>query len=306
MIDVSVIIPHKNCVDLLVRCIKSIPNTPNIEIIVVDDNSDNQDLLRKEIDCLQYKNLKLILTQVGKGAGFARNEGLKISKGDWLCFSDSDDLFSSNAFDILGKYVESDYDIMYFCHNSVYSDTLMPCTRFDERNEIINRCIKDKSLNNLNNLRYKDVVPWAKLFRRDLVIQHNICFDEVPASNDVMFVMKAGYYAKSIDCSNEILYTVTYRQGSITRVKSIENMYSSFCVALRYNDFVRKNGYSQYTQKLFGRILSVFRKYGIKEALRFINTAHQHRQWLFTGGLYSITGLWKKIDNLFRKDNYNG
>ena len=306
MIDLSVIIPHKNCVDLLVRCIKSIPNTQNVEIIVVDDNSDNQNLLREELETLHYPNLKLVLTNDGKGAGFARNQGVKFAKGSWLCFSDSDDLFAPNAFSVMEKYFSSDNDIIYFRHNSVYSDTLLPCIRFDERNEIIDSCVKDKSWHNLNNLRFKDVVPWAKLFRRYLVVQSNILFDEVPASNDVMFVMKAGYFAKSVDCSSEVLYTVTYRKGSITRVKSIENMYSSFCVALRYNDFVRKNGYTQYTQKLFGRILLVFRKYGIKEAVRFIITAHRHGQWLFTGGFYSMKSLRKKIENLNKRDNYNG
>lgn len=306
MQGISVIIPHKNCVDILIRCIKSIPNTPNIEIIVVDDNSDNQELLQEKISALNYCNLNLVLTHDGKGAGFARNEGLKIAKGGWLCFSDADDLFTSNAFNILKKYTTLDYDIVYFRHNSVYSDTLLPCVRFDERNEIIDQCVKDKSLVNLNRLRFKDVVPWAKIFRRDLVVKHNIFFDEVPASNDVMFVMQAGYYAKSVDCSNELLYTVTYRDGSITRIKSVDNLYSSFCVVLRYNDFVRTHGYPQFTQRLFGRILLVFRMYGIKKAIMFLNTAHKQRQWLFTGGLYSMDSLKKKILTARNKDNFNG
>ena len=306
MIDVSVIIPHKNCVDLLIRCIKTIPNTHNIEIIVVDDNSNNQNFLKVELEALHYQNLNLILTHEGKGAGFARNQGLKLAKGNWLCFSDSDDLFTTNAFSIMEKYFSSDNDIIYFRHDSVYSDTLLPCIRFDERNEIIDGCVKNKSLDNLNNLRFKDAVPWAKMFRKDLVIQNNIFFDEVPASNDVMFVMKAGFYAKSVDCSCEILYTTTYRKGSITRVKSLENMYSRFCVALRYNEFVKAHGYPQFTKKLFGHFLAVFRAYGIKEAMRFVKTAHKHHQWLFTGGIYSIATLRRKIENLKKKDNYKG
>lgn len=36
----SFIIPHKNSPDLLNRCIQSIPKRDDIEIIIVDDNSD--------------------------------------------------------------------------------------------------------------------------------------------------------------------------------------------------------------------------------------------------------------------------
>jgi len=37
----SIIIPHKNIPELLIRCIESIPSKNDIEIIVVDDNSDS-------------------------------------------------------------------------------------------------------------------------------------------------------------------------------------------------------------------------------------------------------------------------
>jgi len=36
----SFIIPHKNCPDLLQRCVDSIPERDDVQVIVVDDNSD--------------------------------------------------------------------------------------------------------------------------------------------------------------------------------------------------------------------------------------------------------------------------
>ena len=43
-IDFSVIIPHFNSFNLLGKLIESIPNRREIEVIVVDDNSDNSDI----------------------------------------------------------------------------------------------------------------------------------------------------------------------------------------------------------------------------------------------------------------------
>ena len=40
MINYSIIIPHKNIPNLLQRCLDSIPNREDVQIIVVDDNSD--------------------------------------------------------------------------------------------------------------------------------------------------------------------------------------------------------------------------------------------------------------------------
>lgn len=45
MINYSIIIPHKNIPDLLQRCLNSIPRRTDIQIIVVDDNSDPKKLI---------------------------------------------------------------------------------------------------------------------------------------------------------------------------------------------------------------------------------------------------------------------
>ena len=39
----SVIIPHYDILDLLMRCLKSIPVSEDIQVIVVDDNSADAD-----------------------------------------------------------------------------------------------------------------------------------------------------------------------------------------------------------------------------------------------------------------------
>ena len=42
-INYSIIIPHKNIPELLVRCLNSIPEREDIQVIVVDDCSDDAD-----------------------------------------------------------------------------------------------------------------------------------------------------------------------------------------------------------------------------------------------------------------------
>ena len=79
MFNFSIIIPHKNIPSLLRRCINSIPNRSDLEIIVVDDNSD--DNVVDDLKTINHENLQIIYTTENKGAGFARNVGLAHSSG---------------------------------------------------------------------------------------------------------------------------------------------------------------------------------------------------------------------------------
>jgi len=88
---VSVIIPTYNGAHLLDRAIQSVLNQTyqDFEIIVVDDAStDNTEGLVKSFDDgrIQYNR-----HEVTKGAAAARNTGIKIARGDYIAFQDSDD-----------------------------------------------------------------------------------------------------------------------------------------------------------------------------------------------------------------------
>lgn len=94
-INYSIIIPHKNSTVLLERCLKSIPCRKDVQVIVVDDNSENQEELNAVVG--GFSQVELILTQ-GGGAGHARNEGLKYIRGKWVLFADADDFITRMLF----------------------------------------------------------------------------------------------------------------------------------------------------------------------------------------------------------------
>ena len=278
----SIIIPHKNCPDLLERCVNSIPKRSDVQIIIVDDKSDDIDSIMK-IEGKNNGRIEVKYTTEGKGAGFARNQGLLMAKGRWLLFADADDYFSKEAFDCFDSYSNSDADIIVFKHRSVFSDTGEETIRSDSRNGFIDDYLKEKTEKNEARLRYCNDVPWAKMVSRHLVEEHHIIFDEVPASNDTMFSLMAGYFANSIQASEGIVYNVTVRAGSITKTKSIERYFSDHCVALRKNEFVRKIGHPECQEVILSRLFIVLRKYGMKEFLRFMKEVRKYKGKLFFG-----------------------
>ena len=93
--NLSVIVPHKNTPELLYRCLYSIPENKDIEIIIVDDGSDAsvQDELRTACPQIR-KNSKVLFLPESHGGGHARNVGLSNAEGDYVLFCDCDDFFN--------------------------------------------------------------------------------------------------------------------------------------------------------------------------------------------------------------------
>ena len=215
----SIIIPHKEIPDLLMRCLRSIPVSEDIQVIVVDDNSVGADTYLERYSELSRPYLEFVRTTKGGGAGYARNVGLEHAKGKWLLFADADDFYVEDMYDIICSYVDSEADVIYFKNKAVLSENISIGT---DRSSYINENI-DQYLRDGDEwpVRFKMYVPWSKMIKRDLIVRHNIRFDEVKYSNDLYFSMLVGYYAGTVEAVNKIFYVVTSRSDSLT---------SNFCL----------------------------------------------------------------------------
>ena len=183
-IKYSIIIPHKNIPQLLERCLKSIPEDDSIQVIVVDDCSEDQKSLRQVINSLKRRNVECYYLEKSGGAGYARNIGLRYLRGKWTLFADADDFFANNFVESLDKYFNSESEIIFFSSLSVDSDSLSPIeSRVTIVDEFIARDLVDR-------LRYCYYVPWAKMIRSSLIINKKILFDESYVCNDAMFSIR--------------------------------------------------------------------------------------------------------------------
>ena len=210
----SIIIPHYDIPDLLMRCLKSIPVSEDIQVIVVDDNSLDADTYLERYPELSRPYLEFIRTTKGGGAGYARNIGLDHANGKWLIFADADDFFVKNVFSIVREYESLDVDVVYFKTKSVFSDNPEePSTRGVYQNSLIDGYLYNGEE---NKLRVEYWSPWGKMIRREFVINHNFRFDEVRYSNDHFFSANVGLNAKNIKADDRVVYVVTRRYGSLT------------------------------------------------------------------------------------------
>lgn len=91
---VSVIIPCYNVEEYIEECLDSVYNQTygHFEVIVVDNNSTDRTMELVQ-DYKERNHAKLtIIQEKNQGLSYARNAGLKVSKGEWIQFLDADDL----------------------------------------------------------------------------------------------------------------------------------------------------------------------------------------------------------------------
>jgi len=240
-INYSIIIPHKNIPNLLRRCLDSIPRRDDVQIIVVDDNSDPDIVNFEQFPGLNDPFVEVFFTKEGKGAGFARNIGLTKAVGKWLLFADADDFYNYCINDILNDYLDSDYDIIYFLNNSVDSDFYTTTYRCIGSNNLIKQWLNSSKKNDAL-LRYRRLVIWSKIFKKEFVNKYSIVFDEVSISDDTTFGYLTGHYASSVYADARALYCSTIRQDSLQHSKrSFEKKITEFYVICKYYKFYREH-----------------------------------------------------------------
>lgn len=110
MPPVSVIIPTFNRAHTLKRAIDSVLNQTyrDFEIIIVDDGST--DHTADVVDTISDNRIKYICIGNNRGPAFARNVGIRESKGQFITFNDSDDMWLSNKLEQQIRYFRENVD----------------------------------------------------------------------------------------------------------------------------------------------------------------------------------------------------
>ncbi len=284
-INYSIIIPHKNIPQLLNRCLASIPYREDIQIIVIDDNSDSSIITPKDFPGKERKNIEIYFSNASKGAGYARNIGLDHAKGKWIIFADADDFFTDEFLPIIDQYLNSSYDVILFPVNTVESDNINIKVN---RDSWINQTLQEKQLTAQEKL-LKISTPHSKLIRHSCIKANHLYFEEVIYSNDVMFGTQLAIAAQSIHIdNNHSIYTLTFRSGSLTTIKGKEALRCRLQVSIRSNLYLKKHNHPELMLQLNQHFLQWAGNISTKEVI--LTAWHLLKNGFL---LYSSPHSWK-------------
>jgi len=210
---ISVIIPVYNVEKYLLRCLSSVSSQTykNIEILAVNDGSkDNSINILSEY--LKKDNRLVIIDQKNQGLSGARNSAIKIAKGKYLIFLDSDDYIKEELIEeVYENILKESADIAVYGYDKIKEDGTL-IAKPDFGNNIFEH---DEAIKKILSLA---ISPMAcnKMYKKSLFIENNIFYPLRKLHEDVGTTYKLFWNAKKIISMSKSYYYWIIRDGSIT------------------------------------------------------------------------------------------
>lgn len=215
-IILSIIVPVYNVEKYLDTCLKSIIDNyeEGIEIILIDDGSkDRSDAICDEY-AKKYEYIKVKHKENG-GLSSARNVGIKVAKGKYIWFVDSDDYVKAESISEIIKMAKNDTDLILTSHCNVFPDGTSIETYLDEPTENI---LPYEYFYNIGSASYAAVRFIAK---KELIIRENIFFTEGIYHEDEEWSPRLLCSAKTFVVIPNSIYN--YRVGNPQSIMGMSN-----------------------------------------------------------------------------------
>lgn len=271
--EISVVVPVYKVRDRIIRTLESLKaqTFKDFEVLFVDDgspddSSDFADNYLKDSD-VAYK----IIKKKNGGVSSARNLGIEEAKGEYIMFLDSDDYIDKNMLKgFYDKILEGNFDVLYCAYV------------FEESNE-------KEITNNMKDLNYGEVSGkeaalgliygttythiMANLFKRSLLINNNIRFDEKRKfAEDISFMVKAYASSERVYCINKIYaHYVKWGESAMNNINlNYKDVYYSNVETLQYikekfNDKALEK--AMVTSRIPSAIVNIFIGFATKKEL---------------------------------------
>lgn len=273
-IDVSIIVPVYNVENYLHRCVDSIleQTYSNFEIILVDDGSkdDSGNICDyyKQKDC----RVKVIHKENG-GLSDARNCGMKIAKGDYILFVDSDDYLDKFSIEkLFEKAKKFNLDIV---EGKAY--TVKKSTTIDD---FVTYGIDEKriysgteyAISRIKNHCFYAAV-WLKMYKKELIEKNKLKFKDKRLHEDELWNPQAILNADRIMYIDyPFYYYDTSRDSSIMNNISQKNIESVMKNCYELADF-----YKSKNMKISSR--NIFLNYVVKQYMMISTKCSNEIEW---------------------------
>lgn len=211
----SLILPVYKAEAYLPRCLDSILDagidSRQLEIIAVDDASPDGSFAMLETYAASHPELRLLRHEQNAGIGATRNDGLRVARGRYVWFIDSDDaLHTANLPRLLSLLQHSEAELIAF-NFTVFRDQ-GPDERFPAFDLIPTpQPVSGRELFLTQRLYF---APWNKILRRDFLLRHDLFFIPGLYPEDVEWLTRCYHCAETARACDLDLYRWYIRSDS--------------------------------------------------------------------------------------------
>lgn len=204
MVNISVIIPVYNAEPYLRDCLNSIisQELENLEVICINDGSwdKSQEILAEY--SWKYPYIKIV-EQTNRGAFAARNLGMQLAKGEYVCFIDADDYYP-DSFVLSEMFYAAKENNALICGGSFQEDR--PSEKIDEWSGNLSR-YKFNTDGFIEYKNYQFEYGYHRfIYKKDFIKKQGILFPDLSYYEDPVFFVTAMSEAKKFYALQRITY----------------------------------------------------------------------------------------------------
>lgn len=197
---ISVILPVYNAENTVLDSVNSIlkQSVADFELIIINDGSTDKslDIIHSIVD----SRIKIV-NQENKGLIYSLNHGIKIAKGKYLARMDADDISVSSRFENQINFLNTNEDYV-LCSSSRY----IFIEKIGDSNRI-EKVPQTDSLIRIFSIFNSPFTHPAAMFRRDVVVENNIKFDEnYKYAEDYKFWIDLLQHGKGYNFAEPLIY----------------------------------------------------------------------------------------------------
>lgn len=224
---VSIIVPVYNTaawVEMTLGALRS-PLLADAELIVIDDGSTDDSLAKLPGWLSAFPGQVLLLRQTNQGLSATRNIGLRVARGRWVTFCDSDDWLNASVLSAALRQGEKLHADAVFWRSAVYEDIYQCVSPFYDEAvfNLLFSTWKGTALNINNTPQLLALEPNINtgLYKRSVWMERVGLFQQGKVYEDLVPHYRLLFSAENIQLINQVGYYYRIgRPGKITEQRS--------------------------------------------------------------------------------------
>ena len=216
MAQVSIIVPVYQVEKYIRKCIESIQaqTFSDFELILVDDGS--KDASGKICDEYAKKDDRIkVIHKKNEGVALARNDGIKLSKGKYVCFIDGDDWIEKFMIEnCMNRILDTEADVIFHGYKQeLWKNKVVINIEEKSTSDFLDTLTHSEMSEKMEQLwPYCSSYVWSYFFTRKIIKEER--FPNVKISEDHIFILNVLKKCDKISFLNDFSYHYCMRMGS--------------------------------------------------------------------------------------------
>ncbi|KAF0362062.1 glycosyltransferase [Pediococcus acidilactici] len=269
MVEISIVVPVYNGEKYINKLLMSIyqQSFTNYEVIIIDDNSNDNTLKVVKKFCQEDSRFNYFSFDENRGVSEARNQGIKMAKGNFIFFIDGDDYITRNCLKEIHSRLDDSTDALMLNYKVVneQGESINPHTLHFFEEKFPDHCVDGREAFRLLLTHQVSHWPFETIIRKSVLLKHGILFPAGRAyGEDFATIYKELFFSRKVCFIKDKLYYYVQRASSVMHNHRLKDSVDYYETILEIDSFIKSNILEFQSEKEFYVLPRLINAYSIQ------------------------------------------